>query len=407
MPIRIATFFTHLRPTIHRKNAIHKGLMALMLHRILLNTGAALLGLFFPIYLYGLYHQNLQAVFLYGLAYYLFAGILEPVGVKLMMHIGLKNSMRVGVLFYILFFFVLFLGESFLSPFFITVLSLCALILWHITYWVPYHTEFAKTANRRTFGSVLGGFSAIASLIGILIPSISGWLIENVGYWALFLSSITMTTLSLFPLHGLQTVKETYVYGFFQTFKELFSKRHRHFLLVFAAEGAEGAIGFFVWPLFLFTLLKENYVEAGMITTVVALLSMFLQLGIGRLVDKIQDHRRLSRIGMRLTAVGWFLKCLIDSVSQLIFYGTFHSFALILMRTPFEALMYTKAADSGHYIDEYTVLREMALSVGRVFAFLVLILLGSYFEFWMAFILAGIATCFFEWIARVAPSLKK
>lgn len=36
------------------------------------------------------------------------------------------------------------------------------------------------------------------------------------------------------------------------------------------------------------------------------------------------------------------------------------------MRTPYDALIYEKAADSGSLVDEYTVTREIALIFGRL-----------------------------------------
>jgi len=51
---------------------------------------------------------------------------------------------------------------------------------------------------------------------------------------------------------------------------------------------------------------------------------------------------------------------------QIFIASTYHSFANIIMRTPFDALMYERAADSGHYVDEYTVVRELALTLGRL-----------------------------------------
>jgi len=49
--------------------------------------------------------------------------------------------------------------------------------------------------------------------------------------------------------------------------------------------------------------------------------------------------------------------------------------------------MYEQAADSGHYIDEYTVLREIALSIGRVLMLLVLVGVTSVFSIGAFFLL--------------------
>ncbi len=64
--------------------------------------------------------------------------------------------------------------------------------------------------------------------------------------------------------------------------------------------------------------------------------------------------------------MGWVVKMFVGTGFQVFVASTYHSFANIVMRTPFDTLMYERAADSGHYVDEYTVVRELALGVGRM-----------------------------------------
>ena len=64
------------------------------------------------------------------------------------------------------------------------------------------------------------------------------------------------------------------------------------------------------------------------------------------------------------------------------------------MRTPFDALAYEKAADSGHYVDEYTVLREMSLNMGRVACIVILFILINVIGLQWTFVLAGVASLF-------------
>lgn len=64
--------------------------------------------------------------------------------------------------------------------------------------------------------------------------------------------------------------------------------------------------------------------------------------------------------------------------------------------------MYTRAADAGHYVDEYTVLREMALGIGRAATLLFLIGLVSLVGFPSAFLVAALATIVFSVAVRVS-----
>jgi hypothetical protein len=66
------------------------------------------------------------------------------------------------------------------------------------------------------------------------------------------------------------------------------------------------------------------------------------------------------------------------------------------MKTPFTTLMYEQAADRGHYVDEYTVLREMAAMIGRVLMIVLVLILLSFVGLNFAFVLAAIATLLFS-----------
>ena len=54
--------------------------------------------------------------------------------------------------------------------------------------------------------------------------------------------------------------------------------------------------------------------------------------------------------------------------------------------------MYEQAADRGHYVDEYTVLREISLNIGRVLMLVSLFILFYFVGLTFAFILAAIAS---------------
>ena len=59
------------------------------------------------------------------------------------------------------------------------------------------------------------------------------------------------------------------------------------------------------------------------------------------------------------------------------------------MRTPFDAIYYERAADSGHYIDEFSVIRETAINLGRFLMTLLLIVVTAIFSLQIAFVAAA------------------
>jgi len=96
--------------------------------------------------------------------------------------------------------------------------------------------------------------------------------------------------------------------------------------------------------------------------------------------------------GSALYAFGWIIKIFITTAFQLFIVGAYHSITSILLRTPFDVLTYEIASDQGHYVDEFTVLREMAINLGRTMMAILIILISFYFAIQWVFILAAMAT---------------
>ncbi len=387
-----------------RKSAIKNGLVALGLHKVLKLLGASMFGLFLPIFLFEFYGYRAWLVFLYGAIYYLGAALMQPLGAKIMTKIGLKKAMILGVFLYVGFFASLLLKDVW-PVWAVTVLSLFFFITWHITYWVPFHTAFAEAAPRKKLGSVIGFLAAGRSVIGIAVPILSGWIIMTFGYSVIMIFAAGIVLLSVIPIFFVKVGEEKFEYGFLETFKILFSKKERSLLTLYAAEGSENAVGFLVWPIFIFLLFQGRYLEVGAVATAVVAVSVIMEIVVGRLADRF-NPQRLFRVGASLTSFGWLMRMFVTTATNVFFVGIFHSLSYILMNTPFEAIMYTRAADAGHYVDEYTVLREMALGFGRAATLLFLIGLVSLVGFPSAFLVAALATIIFSSAVRASSKEK-
>ena len=76
------------------------------------------------------------------------------------------------------------------------------------------------------------------------------------------------------------------------------------------------------------------------------------------------------------------------------FIGTYHVFTKIFKDTPFDTLNYEMMADRGHYVDEYTVLKEIAVQMGKILMLIFAILVALNFGLNWTFALAAIASLF-------------
>jgi MFS transporter, YQGE family, putative transporter len=366
-------------------------LTALYSNRILQQVASGLIGIFFPILLYTKFDFSIYAVALYYFINWTLWFFTVPIGAKIMSRIGLKYSLIFSVMIGWAWYYFVRLFEmhgilAFLG------LAIIVVNFDRMLYWVPYHTSFAEFTDRRTRGKQMSFLISIASIVSIAIPFISGQIISQYGYDVLFIIALVLYVMSVIPLFLMPSIKENFSFGYFETFKKVFCKKNRKMLLAYAADGMQGMVGMVIWPIFIWLLLDKDYSSVGLVASLIIVTSLFLRLIMGNLADRF-DKRRVLKWGALLSAIGWMVKMFVQSGFQIFVASTYHSFATIVMRTPFDALMYEKAADSGHYVDEYTVIREMCLTFGRLLMLgiicLIFFLTGSFI---LAFFVAGLAS---------------
>jgi hypothetical protein len=98
--------------------------------------------------------------------------------------------------------------------------------------------------------------------------------------------------------------------------------------------------------------------------------------------------------------LGWIFKALSSTALHVFLAGTYHDFVMIFLKTPFDATTYEIAADQGHYVDEFSVVREISIHFGRSLMFLLALLLLNYFSIIWIFIIGGIISLFLNLITK-------
>jgi MFS family permease len=197
----------------------------------------------------------------------------------------------------------------------------------------------------------------------------------------------------------LPLTKETFSWGYFETFKELFSKRRRMTFLAYAGDGAENIINMVVWPIFIFEILKGNYFQVGVLSSLIVVASISLQFIVGRLGDHGKRNKML-RTGILLYSAGWLIKIFIETAFQIFVVSTYHNLTRIFTRAPFDALYYDKASHEGHFVDEYTVVREMSFSIGAAVSYSAVLIVAPIVGIKWTFILAAVAYLFMNLLMK-------
>ncbi|OGF34620.1 hypothetical protein A2223_00520 [Candidatus Falkowbacteria bacterium RIFOXYA2_FULL_35_8] len=366
-------------------------LTALFSCQLIQQVANGLIGLFIPVFLYQKLGFSLIAVSLYCLASYTSWFLLVPVGAKWMSKIGIKKSLIISVVFSAFYFLSLQFFDLTDNRWWL-LSSIFFVDLTRMFFWVQYHTDFAKFSNKSVRGRQISLFSSVASLVAVLIPFISGLMLENYGFGILFISALIIYLASALPLFMIPEVKEEYSFGYLESFKQLFSAKNKRMLWSYSADGAQGFIGMVLWPLFIWLVLDENYAAVGLVSSIIILVSIIVRLIVGEYSDKL-SKKKILKLGTALYAIGWIFKIFVFTGFQIFIASTYHNFAEIVMRTPYDALMYDKAADSGKMVDEYNTMREIALNFGRILIIL-LIIAGFYFtgDLTLSFILAAVTS---------------
>ncbi len=359
-------------------------------NRLIIQIGAGLLGLFLPIFLYEQFNNSTD----YLLGYYFFTFLasffLMAPGAMIMSKIGLRTSKMLAVVFVTGFYLVF----SFWDPNFAIWFLITASVLqnaWRMLYWTPFHTEFAELTEKGKRGRTLGLLNGLSSVVSVVMPLAAGFILAWYDYDSLFLVAAAIIISSIMPLFFTKKFEEEYSFTYWQTFKEFFSKKNRRMVTAYAAEGAEITVGALIWPVFIFEILQGNYLEVGALTSVIVLVGVILRIVMGNWADKHPRHK-MMKWGSGLYAFGYLAKMFVNTAFTIFIASTFHNFALIVLRTPFDVLMYERAADAGHYVDEYTVIREMAICLGRVISIALVFVLLLFVPLYIAFIVGAIAS---------------
>jgi len=367
---------------------VSHGFVSLYTGKLVIIIASGLLGLFLPIFLYNLFHQNFRLMVVYYASGYLFYGLMVALGAKFLNKFGFRRSLRIsvvlGALFYTVFYFIDQTNYFFLIP-----LSVLTIVLFRLFYWLPYNIDFAKFTDKNNRGRELSILMATNLIISIFIPLLAGFIITKFSYDVLFIIVIILFLISGFSYTTLPRTEEKFSWTIKETWQCFFSKERRRIIFAYLADGAESVVGIVVWPIFIFQILKGNYLEVGAISTFIIGLTVIVQLVFGKYVDK-KNKEKIIHLGSILYSIGWILKIFITTALQIFVVGVYHSIVSIFIRTPFDALTYEIAADQGHYVDEFTVLYEMALNFGRVLMAILIILISLFFTLQWIFALAAI-----------------
>ena len=376
-----------------------RGFVSLYIGKTIVLIATALFGIFLPIFLYDLFGQDLRmAVIYYGVGYLLY-GLTVSFGARFLNGFGFRRALRIsvffGAAFYASFYFINAENAKYLIPF-----SILVLVFFRLFYWLPYHVDFAKFTNKKNRGRQVSVFNTSRLAAGVFIPVAAGYVISHFGFNVLFLVAIVLYLASGIPYLFIPRTRERFSWGFLETWKQFFSRERRKIVLAYMADGAENVVGLIIWPIFIYQLLNGDYFQVGAISTFIIGITVGAQLLLGKRMDANNSQKSALKWGSFLYSAGWVVKIFISTAFHIFIVGAYHSIAKIFLRTPFDALTYEIAADQGRYVDEFTVLHEIAINLGRALMIVLIVAASFYFAVQWTFILAAAAAIVFNLLSE-------
>lgn len=371
--------------------------------RITINSAAQLMSLFLPIFLYEFLGMNLQLVLLYYLINdFLFFNLISSGCRYIMNRIGINRSLQISIfwgIFYYLFFFLL---EQYIVSDYIWWLlpTILFSLLFRLSHWIPYHVCVAKLTDQNIRGSQFSLMEAGILILGAILPFIGGLILNFFGYNYLFLLAVLIYFSASFFFRQLPKVEERFSWSYKKTWQNFLAKKMRFNILAYIGEGAEGIAKVVVWPVFIWQILEGNYLQVGGITSIIVITTIIIQIMVGDLMDKFPNRQSWLRYSSILHSLAWLFKAIIINPFQIFIFSTYYNISRMLAVTSLNTLHYDIASGQGHYVDEYTVIREKAVVLGRVIMSLLSIILLIFFPIYYIFILAAIFSLFFSFLKK-------
>lgn len=229
--------------------------------------------------------------------------------------------------------------------------------LYRALYWIPYESEVRTGTSRR---------SLFAEFLIALSPLFGGMCIVAVSYGSTWLLSIAAgcILLSAIPIFYLRDIQENFSWGYRETFGQLVEPANRTILVGSFFEGVAGTALLLFWPLAIFLITGWSYGMVGLVLSLTFIIAIFARSLVRKGLRETSLHTsRILNVVFAVTP--WLFRMLVATPLGVIFVDSYF-YTTTPRRIGVDPLTFEQAADAGSFVDEYTALKEMALTLGRI-----------------------------------------
>ena len=381
---------TYIKQNRFKKGMENESFWRLFMAKGLLQGAAtAILSIFLPIFLY----QVSGGLFVVVGAYYaaislIYVLTLAP-AMKLVNRIGFSHALAIGAVFAVIMGIFLFKLEDTNLHFYMLPL-MAAMVGYWLFHWVPFQVDFILFSSLETRSQKVSLSMATTAILVVVGPLLAAVIVIQAGYKALFGLVMILMTIAAFSYLLVPESRTKFTWSIPHTWRQLFSRKHRNVIVGEYANGAETVVNIIVWPIFLYEILDGDLLEIGAVSTIVVAVTVGVQLLLGKYLDThVGSLEKTLKMGSSLYAIGWIVKIFVLSTLQVFLVGLYHNLVRIFTRTPFLSILYDRSAEQGNYVDEITVLREMAQHLGRASSLILIALLSIFIPIEWTFVIAA------------------
>ncbi len=358
-------------------------------HRAITALAVQLAGIFSVIFLYKFFGYN----YVYVILFYVFLGVLTiillPLVGKVINKISYKGTIVLGA-FFRLFLWISYALTSFYNWKYGIIFIIISLLGIRIFYWVPYKTDFVTFRKSSDHSKSVSILLSIQNIVGIFAPVLAGFIISTYSYGVLYAIGASFLLLAIWPLREISRIDNKFTWSYLDSFKQLFNKKNKGFVVSSLFNGAESMV-VFIWPIFIFEILKGDYLKIGSIATLTTLVVIILNLFIGKYTDKKRNEKTFLKYGTAMVSLAWLIKIFVTTAGQVFFIDIYHKVSSAVYGASYNSLVYGYQSDRGKLVDEYTLVNELSFRIGQTLSGIALLGLSALVSMNFLFIIAAIA----------------
>jgi MFS family permease len=343
----------------------------------------ALFGIFVPIYLLTL-DYSLSQVLVFFMIHAVASAVFFFLAGYISNKIGLKHTMLLRFPFIFAYIAMLYSLETVAIPLPLIVTIGAVGTSMH---WMPILSLFVRHANKDHMGHSIGMLSGLLQLSYAFAPLIGGFIAVFFGFNVLFIVAMILSLLSFIPLFFTPEIKAHVKFKIEDGFK-IYKENIKIFtaLMIRQVRLISESV---IWPIFVFLTLK-SVMSVGIVGFLVFLSMSILTMIIGNLSDR-KNKITFIRIGAIAAIILWTLRFFVQTPLTIYLITVLIGIFTIFISVPLGTILYKRAKD--YNIDEYIILREVPIALGRVIILGIALLLVQKLE--LTFLVTAITQVFF------------